>query len=98
MIEPEEFRNFEHAGWEQIPNQYHCAFGELTSQAIEALLDAARVRKGTKLLDVACGPGYVSALAVKRGAIVLGIDFSSSMLEEAKRLHPGIDFREGDAA
>ena len=75
MIEPEEFRNFEHAGWEQIPNQYHRAFGELTSQAIEALLDAARVRKGTKLLDVACGPGYVSALAVKRGAIVLGIDF-----------------------
>ena len=97
MIEPEEFRNFEHAGWEEIPSQYHCAFGELTSQAIEPLLDAARIRKGTKLLDVACGPGYVSALAAKRGAIVLGIDFSSSMLEEAKRLHPGIDFREGDA-
>ena len=55
MIEPAEFRNFEHAGWEEIPTQYHCAFGELTSQAIEPLLDAARVRKGTKLLDLACG-------------------------------------------
>jgi ubiquinone/menaquinone biosynthesis C-methylase UbiE len=97
MIEPEEFRNFELAGWEQIPNQYHQTFGELTSQAIEPLLDAARVRKGTKLLDIACGPGYVSALAVKRGAVVLGVDFSNSMLEQAKRLHPGIDFREGDA-
>jgi SAM-dependent methyltransferase len=97
MIEPEAFRNFEHAGWEQIPSQYHCTFGELTSQAIEPLLDAARVRKGTKLLDVACGPGYVSAAAAKRGAIVLGIDFSKSILEQAKQLHPGIDFREGDA-
>ena len=57
MIEPEEFRNFELAGWEEIPTQYHQAFGELTSQAIEPLLDAARARKGTKLLDVACGPG-----------------------------------------
>lgn len=97
MIEPEEFRNFEHTGWEEIPSQYHSAFGELTSQAIKPLLDGARVRKGTKLLDVACGPGYVSALAAKQGAIVLGIDFSNSMLEQAKRLHPGIDFREGDA-
>jgi len=97
MIEPAEFRNFELAGWEEIPTQYHQAFGALTSQAIEPLLDAARVRKGTKLLDVACGPGYVSALATKRGAIVLGIDFSKSMLEQAKQLHPGIDFREGDA-
>jgi ubiquinone/menaquinone biosynthesis C-methylase UbiE len=97
MIEPEKFRNFELAGWEEIPNQYHQAFGELTSQAIERLVDAARVRKGTRLLDIACGPGYVSALAAKRGAIVLGVDFSNSMLEQAKRLHPGIDFREGDA-
>jgi SAM-dependent methyltransferase len=97
MIDPAEFRNFEHAGWEEIPTQYHCAFGELTSQAIEPLLDTARVRKGTKLLDLACGPGYVSAAAAKRGAIVLGIDFSIAMIEQAKQLHPGIDFREGDA-
>ena len=57
MIDPGEFRNFEHAGWEEIPTQYHCAFGELTSQAIEPLLDAARVRKGTKLLDRCLRPG-----------------------------------------
>jgi SAM-dependent methyltransferase len=97
MNDPAEFRNFEHAGWEEISDQYHRAFGELTTQAIEPLLDAARVRRGTKLLDVACGPGYVAARASQRGAIVLGVDFSSAMLEEAKRLNPGIDFREGDA-
>ena len=97
MIEPEKFRNFERSGWEEIPNQYHRAFGELTSQAIQPLLHAVRVRSGTKLIDIACGPGYVSAVAAKRGAIVLGVDFSSAMIEQAKQLHPGIDFRDGDA-
>lgn len=97
MLEPEKFRNFEHAGWESIPDEYHQAFGDLTTQAIGPLLDAARVKSGIKVLDIASGPGYVSAAAAKRGAIVLGVDFSNSMIEHARRLHPGIDFREGDA-
>lgn len=97
MLEPEKFRNFEHAGWESIPDEYHQAFGDLTTQAIGPLLDAARVKSGIKVLDIASGPGYVSAAAAKRGAIVLGVDFSNSMVEHARRLHPGIDFREGDA-
>lgn len=97
MVEPLTFRDFEHAGWEDIPNRYHGAFGELTIQAVGSLLDSARVRKGVKFLDVACGPGYVSAAAAKRGALVLGVDFSSSMIKQAQHLHPGIDFREGDA-
>ena len=97
MLEPEKFRNFEHAGWESIPDEYHQAFGDLTTQAIGPLLDAARVKSGIKVLDIASGPGYVSAAAAKRGAIVLGVDFSNSMVDHARRLHPGIDFREGDA-
>jgi SAM-dependent methyltransferase len=48
-------------------------------------------------LDIASGPGYVAAAAAKRGAIVLGVDFSAAMIVQARRLHPGIDFREGDA-
>ncbi len=97
-MEPERFRAFEHAGWETIPDQYHQAFGNLTTQAVGPLLDAARVKRGVKFLDIASGPGYVSAAAAERGAVVLGVDFSSSMIEHARRLHPGIDFREGDAA
>ena len=96
-IEPEAFRIFEHAGWEAIPEQYHQAFGGLTTQTIGPLLDAVRVQSGTKFLDVATGPGYVAAAAAKRGATVLGIDFSSRMIEQARRLHPAIEFRQGDA-
>ena len=96
-IEPEAFRVFEHAGWEAIPEQYHQAFGGLTTQTIGPLLDALRVKSGTKFLDVATGPGYVAAAAAKRGATVLGIDFSLRMIEQARQLHPGIEFRQGDA-
>lgn len=97
ILDPETFRNFEHAGWEGIPDSYHEAFGRLTSQAIEPLLDAARVKRGMNFLDIASGPGYVGAAAVERGATVLGVDFSTAMIAQARRLHPGIDFREGDA-
>jgi SAM-dependent methyltransferase len=95
--EPEAFRKFEHAGWEAIPEHYHQAFGTLTIQTIGPLLDAVRVKSGTKFLDIATGPGYVAAAAAKRGATVLGVDFSAAMLQQARQLHGGIDFRKGDA-
>jgi SAM-dependent methyltransferase len=97
VLEPEKFRHFEHAGWESIPAQYHQAFGELTAQAIEPLLDAVHLKKGMTFLDIASGPGYVAAAAAKRGAIVLGVDFSTAMIDHAQQLHPGVDFRQGDA-
>src|ERR671915_2212925 len=95
--EPGAFRKFEHAGWEAIPEHYHQAFGTLTVQTIGPLLDAVRVTSGTKFLDIATGPGYVAAAAAKRGATVLGLDFSVAMIEQARELHPNVDFREGDA-
>lgn len=97
ILEPEKFRSFELAGWQAIPDSYDLAFGALTRQTIEPLLDAVRVKKDITLLDIASGPGYVAAAAAKRGAAVLGVDFSAAMVACAQRSHPGIDFREGDA-
>ncbi|MBI3540157.1 MAG: methyltransferase domain-containing protein, partial [Candidatus Eisenbacteria bacterium] len=76
---------------------YHDAFAPLTRQSIAALLDAAEVEHGVKTLDVACGPGDVAAGAAERGAKVAGIDFAPAMVDQASRLHPGIEFRAGDA-
>jgi ubiquinone/menaquinone biosynthesis C-methylase UbiE len=97
MIDPDSFRQFEHSGWQSIPQQYHQAFGELTAQSIEPLLDAAEVKKGTRVIDIATGPGYVAAAAARRGATVVGVDFSTAMIEAAKGRYPDIEFREGDA-
>jgi ubiquinone/menaquinone biosynthesis C-methylase UbiE len=97
MSDPHSFRQFEHSGWQGIPQQYHQAFGELTAQSIEPLLDAAGVKKGTRVVDIATGPGYVAAAAAQRGARVVGVDFSAAMIAEAQRRNPGVEYREGDA-
>jgi ubiquinone/menaquinone biosynthesis C-methylase UbiE len=91
------FHDFEHAGWERAAEHYADAFGPLTSEAAVSLLDAVGVGAGTRMLDVACGPGFVSAAAAGRGGDVVGVDFSPAMIAEARRRHPAIDFREGDA-
>ena len=49
IIEADKFRIFELAGWQEIPAGYHDAFGPLTAQAIEPLLDAVRLKKGNEL-------------------------------------------------
>ena len=97
MIDPHSFREFEHSGWQGIPQRYHQAFGELTIQSIEPLLDTAGVQNGTKVIDIATGPGYVAAAAARRGASVIGVDFSATMIAEAQRRNPDIEFREDDA-
>jgi SAM-dependent methyltransferase len=96
-IDPQAFKSFEHAGWVEVAAGYSETFSHLTDQAIGPLLDAARVGPGTRMLDVACGPGHLVAAAARRGARATGIDFSATMVEEARRRNPGIDFSEGDA-
>jgi ubiquinone/menaquinone biosynthesis C-methylase UbiE len=97
MIDPHGFREFEHSGWQGIPRQYHEAFGQLTTQSIEPLLDAAGVKADTRVIDIASGPGYVAAAAARRGATVIGVDFSAAMVAEAQGRNPDVEFREGDA-
>lgn len=97
ISEPSSFRTFEHSGWEEIPAGYHEAFGKLTEQAIEPMLNTLRVKSDMCFLDIATGPGYLAAAAAKRGATVLGVDFSAAMIAYAQQVHPGIEFREGDA-
>src|SRR5438874_2440380 len=91
------FSEFERARWQAVAAPYHDYFGGLTSQSIGPLLDAVRAVRGTRLLDVASGPGYVAAAASRRGVDATGVDFSSEMVDQARRLHAGVDFREGDA-
>ena len=96
-IDPSAFREFEHQGWQDIASRYHGGFASVTTQSVAVLLDSARVAKGTRVLDVACGPGYAAAAAAARGATAIGVDFSSEMVEEARGRYPGIEFQEGDA-
>ena len=93
----ESFHSFEQSGWQRAAARYGDAFGGVTRQTIPSLLRAAGVNAGTRLLDVASGPGYVAAAAAAAGATAVGVDFSSQMVALAARLNPGIRFEEGDA-
>jgi SAM-dependent methyltransferase len=91
------FHNFEHDGWERAAAFYGDAFGALTAQTAGALLDAVGAKQDTRLLDVACGPGFIAGAAAQRGAAVVGLDFSAAMIAEARRRLPVLTFQEGDA-
>src|SRR4051794_5720966 len=62
----------------------------------EAVLDAADVRDGTRLLDVGCGSGLALVLAAGRGALPSGLDVSPGLLGVARERLPAADLREGD--
>jgi len=91
------FTKFEHEGWERVANKYDSTWATSTRQFIAPLLDAANVSAKMSILDVGCGPGYVSSAAAERGATPIGFDFSKEMIGIAKKMFPKIEFREGDA-
>ena len=94
--EAERLRAFERQGHDGLATSYHAFFAAVTALAVSPLLDAVHLRLGTRLLDVATGPGALAAEAAKRGARPVGIDLSPKMVELARRTHPAIDFREAD--
>jgi SAM-dependent methyltransferase len=95
----ESFRDFEHAGWadDAVCASYHDHFSGLTVQSIGALLDAAGVKSGSRLLDVATGAGYAAGAALERGAQVTGADFSAAQVRLASERYPAASFHECDA-
>jgi SAM-dependent methyltransferase len=96
-FDPEAVRAFEHARWERAAGVYDAAFAGATRPFIDALLDAARVVGGTRMLDVACGPGFLASCGRERGAVARGLDFSSAMLAIARARETELCFDEGDA-
>ena len=93
----DDFTRFEHTGWECVADKYDSVWSSLTRQFIPHLISAAQVSSGMSVLDVACGPGYVSAAVRELGAVPTGIDFSEKMIVIAKEMFPDIPFMPGDA-
>jgi ubiquinone/menaquinone biosynthesis C-methylase UbiE len=64
------------------------AFSAGLSSATNALIDAAGVRSGMRVLDLACGAGSQSIQAAKRvgpNGSVVAVDISPTMLEHVRR-------------
>src|SRR5262245_34428539 len=67
----------------------------------ERLADAADLRAGWSVLDVACGSANASIAAARLGAVVTGVDYVPALLargrERAAAERMAVDLREGDA-
>ena len=62
------------------------------------VLDAATLKEGDRVLDVACGTGILAREAKARfggSCVVTGLDAGAGMLAVAQRLDPSIDWRQG---
>lgn len=91
------FKEFEQQNWERVADAYHEGFGRITPKVALALVNSAMIKESDRVLDIACGPGYVAAFASEKSEAVIGIDFSSTMIQKAKILHPKINFQVMDA-
>src|SRR5215470_263764 len=67
----------------------------------EQLADAADLKAGWRVLDVACGTGNATLAAARCGTRVLGIDYVGQLLEAGRRRAAAegldVEFRLGDA-
>jgi SAM-dependent methyltransferase len=92
------YRDFEYEGWERAAATYGKSFESATRLFVSRLLDAAEIKHGMRVLDLACGTGITTSLAAARGARMSGVDFSPAMLKAARQRYPAIEFREAEAS
>jgi SAM-dependent methyltransferase len=86
--------------YDRVAHEYvRRIYDELKDKPLDRrLLDrfAAGVRGLGPACDIGCGPGQVARYLHDRGVDVCGIDLSPGMVEQARRLNPGIEFRQGN--
>jgi ubiquinone/menaquinone biosynthesis C-methylase UbiE len=97
MFDADAFNAFEAAGWGARAAAYDHYWSALTSRLSDPLLDAVGAGPGSRVLDVACGPGYLAGRAAGRGATAVGVDIAEPMIGLARRRFPQAEFRRGDA-
>jgi len=94
----EAIKNNQRAGWE---TGNYTRVGNTLQIIAEQLVEAADVRAGQRVLDVACGQGNAAMAAARRFAVATGVDYAANLLaqgrERAVAEHLDVTFLEGDA-
>ena len=91
------FDRFEAGAWDARAGAYRDFWAPITARAGEALLDAAGVGPGDRVVDIGSGTGNLARQAADRGALAIGVDVAPSMTALATQLHPDLSFVTGAA-
>lgn len=97
--EPDTFAALEKREWADagLAQSYARVFALAADMVVPHLVEAVGARPDIKALDLCCGHGNVTSGLVNAGAQVIGLDFSSAMLDMARANVPEAQFVEGDA-
>lgn len=97
-IDYESIKNKQRAGWETGD---YPRVGNTLQIIAELLVEAADVRAGQRVLDVACGQGNAAIAAARRFAEATGVDYAANLLARARERASVEDlpvtFTDGDA-
>jgi ubiquinone/menaquinone biosynthesis C-methylase UbiE len=97
-IDFETIKKAQRAGWETGD---YPRVGNTLQIIAELLVEAADVRAGQRVLDVASGQGNAALAAARRFATATGVDYATNLLaqgrERAAAEHLPVTFTEGDA-
>jgi SAM-dependent methyltransferase len=79
---------------------HYPAMAERLMPAAELAVERATVRRGERVLDVACGTGNAALVAVEHTEDVVGVDFEPALLDIARGRDRGdrVEWLQGDVA
>lgn len=63
----------------------------------EDLIELLSPQPGERILDLGCGTGHLTAQIASSGARAMGMDNSPSMIDQARKTYPQVEFEVGDA-
>ncbi len=98
-MDPQKLSDYQ-SSYDRIAEEYTARIAdELKDKPLDCMvLDgfATRVNGTGRVCDLGCGPGHVARYLHDRGVDIFGLDLSPGMLEQARKLNPNIEFRQGN--
>jgi ubiquinone/menaquinone biosynthesis C-methylase UbiE len=98
-MDPKKLSDYQ-SSYDRIAEEYTARIAEeLKDKPLDRMLlegFAARVNGAGRVCDLGCGPGHVARYLYDRGVDIFGLDLSPGMLEQARKLNPNIEFRQGN--
>lgn len=82
------------------PQRYERYVAPIMAPFVAAVIRHAALNPGARVLDVACGTGFVARAvrdALADGGTVTGVDLNPGMLEQARAAAPDIDWHQAPA-